>query len=457
MNANQKTSLNFFNHLCTDNTPFILRRDGQLPQWQDATLHQSMYEQNPEFYALLAVVETVQPWQQARILFQLLQSSRVGMSADQRCLLNRVTAFLLAILAPDSVLTIFLALKRVRSNHKHTTKAILNYILNHPELADLASSRRPALVDSLEHALGKNVVRACAKMFTQPETEESQTYLRRHLLRFARDPEWVKLIFPLLYKQGTPQTSNGNYKLAHTQYTEKLKGEKLRLKTVTATNRGDISATLVHLYRGGKSPELEQSLDYYVEESVRQLPIFTGKMALVLDASASTRSYGEREFSTLSQSVALQLVLKKCCRNLQVYTVGGSGFPPVPQGHTDLALALLDALESQPDLVAIVSDGYENYYPGDLERVVEALPRCGVETPVVFCHSKFTPADNLTLRRPVPNLPQLEFWHQEDFETVLLSLFSRVNSQEAQTCLQQFLLQKLDQIEKELALWTVIN
>jgi hypothetical protein len=202
---------------------------------------------------------------------------------------------------------------------------------------------------------------------------------------------------------------------------------------------------------------LQQALDGYVEKAASELPRFEGKLALVLDASASTRSYGDREYCVLAQSVALQRVLEKRCANLQVHTVGGSGYPPVPEGNTDLATALLDALEGEPDVVAIVSDGYENVYPGDLERVVDALPRAGVQTPVVFCHSKFTNQDDLTLRRPAQNLPQLEFWHQDDFEDVLLSLFSRVNSNKGETCLREFLLQKLYKVEKELELWTSIN
>jgi hypothetical protein len=179
-------------------------------------------------------------------------------------------------------------------------------------------------------------------------------------------------------------------------------------------------------------------------------------MALVQDVSASTRSYGDREFCTLSQSVALQMVLQKCCNNLQVHAVGGDSDDdlPMPCGHTDLATGVLDALEDRPDLVAIVSDGYENLYPSDLDRVVAALPDAGIDTPVVFCHSKFTPADDLSLRNPAPNLPQLEFWHQEDFENLLVSLCLMVDSQASKAGLQEFLLQKLDRYQQELVPWT---
>ncbi len=459
MEHNQPTPTNFLQHLRTENKPFILRRDIAPPQWNDEVLHRYNYDQNPELYALLGVAE-IQPWQRVRILFQLLQRSRATISNETRCTFERVTDLLLAVLHPDQVLTVFLALRRVRANHKHTSRAILYYIFNHPYLEDLALQRRPAVVDAIEHALGKDVARACAKIICESVGDE--IYLRRNLLKFAQNPQRVRAIIAFLYefnsltvnRQQAAVTSVDGYTTVHTQYTDKLEQHQERPKTITATNRGEIAATLVHLYRGGASVELQQALDGYVEKAVRKLPKFKGKIALVLDVSASTRSYGDREFCTLAQSVALQMVLQRCT-NLQVQTIGGSGSLPMPQGNTDLAVAVLDALETEPDLVAIVSDGYENIYPGDLERVVKALPAAGVQIPIVFCHSKFTNQDDLSLRRPA-EMPQLDFWHQDDFEDVLLSLFLTASAG-GEECLKEFLLEKLSSVEKELSIWTTKN
>lgn len=453
MDSNQPTLNNFLQHLRTENKPFILRRDLAPPQWSDEVFHRYNYDQNPELYALLGVAETVQPWQRVRILFQLLQRYRATISYEVRCNFERVTDLLLAVLHPDQVLTVFLALRRVRANHKHTSRAILNYIFNHPYLEDLVLQRRPAVVDAIEHALGKDVARACAK--TICESVGDEIYLHRNLLRFAQNPQRVRAIVPFLYRQQAAVTTSVEaYTTVHKQYTDKLEQKHERPKTITATNRGEIAATLVHLYRGGASVELQQALDGYVDASARQLPKFNGKMALVLDVSASTRSYGEREFCTLAQSVALQMVLQRCT-NLHVQTVGGSGTLPMPEGNTDLAIAVLDALETEPDLVAIISDGYENIYPGDLERVVKALPGAGIKIPVVFCHSKFTNQDDLSLRRPA-QIPQLEFWHQDDFEDVLLSLFLTASAG-GEECLREFLLEKLSSVEKELSVWITKN
>lgn len=449
MDANQYIFGGFFAHLRSQQESLILRRN-EPAEWSDKTLHQSAYERNPEGYALSAIAAGIQTEQRVRILFQLLRASRAGMAKEVRRTLERVTGVLLAILPADRVLTVFLALRRDRANHKHTAKTILKYILNHSHFEDMAICRRPAVMDCLEHAMGKNVARACAKMLGNSDVADP-TYVRQHLLRFARDREWVKQIVPLLYGQETQQTGNGKYQIVHTQYRDRVEPPREQPKTVTATNRGDICATLIHLYRGGTSSELEQALDRYVAEAARQLPWFEGKLAIVLDASASTRGYGEREYCCIAQSVALKLVLEKCCANVEVFPVGGSGRIPMPEGHTDLALAAIAALESQPDLVAIVSDGYENIYRGDLARVVATLPQLNIQTPIVFCHSKFSNSDDLTLRRPVSNLPEMEFWHQHDFENLLISMFSLVSGENYEIGMRKFLLKKLDELEKDLS------
>ena len=80
------------------------------------------------------------------------------------------------------------------------------------------------------------------------------------------------------------------------------------VKVLLTTNRGDISATLIHIYRGGKSSELETMLSKYVDEEAVRLPIYEGKVGLLVDSSYSTKGYGEREYAIISQTVAFKKV-----------------------------------------------------------------------------------------------------------------------------------------------------
>jgi hypothetical protein len=441
----------FVEHLRSGAKAFRVLRGESGPRWDDADRHQAAWERDPELYALSAVADRVQPAQRARVLFQVLDRSWVGLSEQTRRTLERVAAWLAAFLPADDVVAVFLAVRRSRANHKHASRLILRWLLNHPALEELAARRRPALVDCLEHALGRNVARAAAKLL---ECNPASPYLRR-LLRFADDVERVSPVVRFLFRLDVlPAVPAGCPALGEVGVLRPTESAVERLRTVTATNRGDVAATLVHVYRGGATEELRQALDRYAADAAAGLPHYDGTVALVLDASASTQGYGEREFACISQSQALRLVLARCCPKLRVYTVGGAGDPPRPEGATDLAGALLDALEGKPDLVAIVSDGYENDGAGDLARVVATLPAIGVRTPVVFCHSKFTAKDDLALRRPAPALPEEEFWHEEDFAEVLWSLFARASGERGTDYLRTQLRRRLALLEKEAPPWT---
>jgi hypothetical protein len=437
--------IDFLQHLRREDAPFVQRRTAPAPEWADEPLHERVFRQDPELYALCGLAADARPAQQERVLFQLLAQSWAGLAADVRRTLERVVAQLLASLESDRVLTVFLALRRVRANHKHAARAVLRYLLNHPRLEDLAGRRRPTFADCLEHALGMDVARACGRLLAADGPADA--YARRHLLRFARDPGRARAAVAFLFGHGPyPAVPAGEELPAP---AARALPARERPRTITATNRGDVCATLVHVYRGGANAELSEALARYADEAAAKLPRFDGTVALVLDASGSTRGYGEREYCCVAQSQALRLVLERCCANVRVYPVGGGGDPPRPEGDTDLALALLDALEGDPDIVAIVSDGYENVLAGDLARVAASLPAAGIDVPVVFCHSKFTDKDDLTLRRPAPGLPELEFWHQDDFAELLWLLFARARPPRGEAFVRGQLMGRLTELEKE--------
>src|SRR5579871_2711881 len=446
MQPAQRGDNSFWQHLRAEQEPMTLRRDGQPVHWSDEALHRAAYAADPTLSALYSLAQGVTAWQRARILYQLLERSRHGMSEGDRKLLDRVGVLLLVSLNPDTVLTVFLALRRARANHKHTTRAIASYLLNHPDMEDMAAKRCPAVQECLEHALGKATARASMRHLIEPDG--NREYVRRHLLRFTWEPARVEALAALLgrgkHEQEPTFPESADYRRHYTHYETQLEGVTAPPETVTATNRGEIASLLTHLYRGGSTPALVSALEAAVARASVRLPRFHGKLVMVLDASSSMRGYGERAYCTLAQSFALERVLQQRCDAYQVLVVGGFGWPPAPEGPTDLAKPLLDALEHQPDLVVIVSDGYENCYEGDLARVVATLPCLGVETPVVFCHSKFSPADDLTLRRPARNLPELAFWHQDDFTDLLLNFHLLADTPATRAGLRAFLLRRLE-------------
>ena len=441
-------------HMRTSSEPPRLPRGRQLV-WEDETLHSKAYARDPAQYALCALAEGASPGQQLRALFQMLRSSRKGLGLEARSTLDRVTAMLLCLLPADDVITVLLALRRARANRKHVTRAVCTFILGHPAAEEMAAYRRPALLDVLEHALGRNVLRGQVRNAVTVEGVDLPACVRRHAADEARARAVLGLLLSGARVDGLKRKrKNSEYVMVHRPYVRRFFRERQHPRTITATNRGDIAATLVHIYRGGQSPALKEGVQRYVDRAAASLPQVQSKIAVVLDVSASTRGYGEREFCCVSQSVALTLVLGRCCPSLRVFQVGGHGEPPAPRGSTDLASALLGALEDEPDVVAIITDGYENSLSGDLARVVASLPRAGVRTPVMMCHSKFTAKDVLVLRRPVRDVPEVEFWHEDDFPRVVETLVSLAGGQEGVDFLTSRMNGRLEVLEKELKPWT---
>ena len=447
-------SITFQHHLRSDATPFVVKRNEPGPRWHDESLHRLAFENDSEPYALRALGKNVQHGQRMRVLYQILRSSWTDKPDSVRHTLTRVADVLSGSMPADDVLTILLALRRERVGRKHARRFIMRYILNHPCLEDLAKHRRPAIVDCIEHAIGRNVARGCARRMRDVGGEDA--YVKRNMLRFADNKKRAALVVGYLYGHNPlpAAVKRDSYAVCHRQVELIERKEKSLPKTITATTRGDIAATLVHLYRGGDNSELVEAVDTYADRVAAEVSKFDGSVSLVLDASASTRGYGDREYCCVSQSVALKMVLQRCCKELNVHQVGGVGDPPHPEGSTDLAGALLDALADDPDIVAIVSDGYENDQSGDVRRVVVTLSNIGLDIPIVFCHSKFTDKDSLECRRPASELPELEFWHEQDFNNVLHSLFSMARGEAGKGFVRKHMTTELERWEREVITWT---
>ncbi|MFC0041865.1 hypothetical protein [Actinomadura rayongensis] len=173
-------------HLQTHDRPLTLPRGG-VPRWDDAALHAAARAAAPEPYALLGLAPGVLPWQRARVLLQLLTASQAGLPDPARATLAATAHLLTRAAPPGHVITALLALRRLRANHKHTTRAVLRFVLEHPDADALIAARRSALADCFEHALGTATARGCARRVAAGDT--GSDYLRRRLLRFLADPD----------------------------------------------------------------------------------------------------------------------------------------------------------------------------------------------------------------------------------------------------------------------------
>src|SRR5262245_4042611 len=272
-------------HLETVDEPLLVRRNGML-LWADQSLHAEAHLRDPRHYALLALVPGVRAWQRARILLQVLSASWVDVDADVRATLRRVVRVLVLGLPATHVATVLLALRHLRVNHKHVTRAAIQFMTGHSQVDGLLRTHRRVLVAIVEHALGKATARGTVRMIVESGAggSDPERELRWRYLRFASH-ETVALA----RLRGLYSSVREDVPAVAIPEMPDLDLAGARPDTVTVTNRGDVAATLVHLCRGGPAARLEAALDGYVSAAAANVASHPGHLALVLDRSASMR------------------------------------------------------------------------------------------------------------------------------------------------------------------------
>lgn len=426
--------------LNTPDSPYFVLRSAKRITYPNEDMVRNELKTKPVSMMIALLTEENKDFDCITAAYLLLTDS--SLVSSRRAAMTRT---LLKMLPTDQVLKVFLALKKNRVNSKFVTRSILRYIWNHPCLNDLAVARPGILRDCLEHALGRNTVRGFVARLLQNDV--NQEIIGALTDKMDIDSRTVLTVIRIIYQKlsltGNIAKSTIKYKSAHLDFRRKILFTTPEFKTVTVNTRGDISASLISLYQGSSVSAVWDYMIQAVEKIASRISSTTMHVAMVLDHSTSTRGDGQREFACIAQSVALMMVLDRVC-NLTVFHVGnewktiiGSHKLPLPAGETDLASAFLDAVESQPDLVIIVSDGYENRMHGDLNFVLKSIPEESAAIPAVFIHSMFTHKDSLEKRRPTTQLPELYFWHENDFIDICSRLFKNAEPVENDAYLQE--------------------
>ncbi len=88
----------------------------------------------------------------------------------------------------------------------------------------------------------------------------------------------------------------------------------------------------------------------------------------------------------ISVALALRDLLAETAERATIATSDGRMAPAGelidPAGDTSLAAGLVALLKREPDVVFVLTDGYENAPAGRFAEVVRAVRRMGVETPI---------------------------------------------------------------------------
>jgi hypothetical protein len=393
---------------------------------EGAKLHVELLAIAPHFYAHIPADAAADLSHRREALANLLTGELTGERPD-----------LLGLLRPlplRETLPVLGVLAERRINCRRARRLGLALVLNHPDLPELAAARRNRLARLLRHLLGECSWSGVRRALEPQTNGRGQVFLEKLLGRYAPVTPAVREALAVL--TGAP-----------VEPTHPALRRRLAARTTLAEGEGLPRETLFGL-RGVFHPKTPASQVRYLAAPVARAaadgpltvgykaalsgqapsvppevlrgpdarPALPGRLAVVLDLSASTASSGERAYHPAALGLAVARQLQARVSDVSVVPVGGTDRP---HGGTDLASAVLEAARQGPGAVLVVTDGYENTRPGDTAAVVVGLRRLGFDAPVLQVVPRFTPGEDLSRRRLGEAIPLLAVDHEGDVGELL--------------------------------------
>jgi hypothetical protein len=327
----------------------------------------------------------------ARIVLELLTSTE-GASKEQLREEGALVAATLRALPPQRVYRLFeaLCLRRVTNRR---VRAVARQWLATRDLAFDAVKYRRALRTLVAHLHLATPGETGAFLFERDHRRASYTtplfdaWRRAHYAAEAvyELPYTVAVGFARKHKIPRDRFLEG---IAH-QMTRR---ERFGLQrsaadedvALPAVDPAALGATRLCLYawslrraeRDARRDDLDGAMVGAVSRVLARAPLALGRVAAVLDDSYSMRGSREKRLRPLAVTVGVDALLRAASTSYRAHWTSGAEAPWLdrqPRGATRLAHRVIDALEGDPELLVIVSDGFENDPPGATGQVLRAF------------------------------------------------------------------------------------
>jgi len=445
-------------------------------------LHRALCESAPEFYMYLLADPATDPSHRREIFVNLL-----GHSAAQGIERQRILAVLQSMPA-DEALQVLGVVRDLRVNRSRARELVLAFLLGHEQFASLAAIKRQRLAQLLKHVLGERTWSALKRTLASA-TPEGETFLQREVLRYAWNGDGARAREVLCFLAGVPfspthpdlmksQAARQNLEQGKGLPAQTLLGirgifqkkvplGRVRQLSAMASEVAHVDGPLTALYKEDfltrpavtpsradaesertegplaaaykaiqglfERPAASKNIACFgldvseqVDQAVETLPLVEGRIAVVLDLSASMASSGERLYHPIALALALTCLLQTRVRDVLLYAIPGApGYGqdedalPQPQGAADLAMAIIEAARHNPQAILVISDGYENVRQGDTVQVVRGLQQIGQTFPVYQVVPVFVATEKLAQRRLGEVLPVVPIAHEDGVSELL--------------------------------------
>lgn len=332
-----------------------------------------------------------------------------------------------------------------KANNARTRKLVLRTLLSSPRLQLWSIKYRSKMKSSFNHVWGRSLTTVIRKILTKTpskRTNKELGILNRNIKPFCRDEksfvyacECVGFVLgiqkslklpmlkafvsakkditsakntglPMEVLEGIRSTFHPN--VTHADVLE------LSKNTMTATQKKNVQRSAkaagvkvdmdptqynpvdlyLYAFAMGMTSEISDALAIKARKLAAGFPAHYGKVAIIVDASASMAGDITQPLRPMACALAMRDMLECVGDDYSTVYVGGNsltGHLIQPSGDTALADRLVEVLseDAKPDCVFVLSDGYENTPAGRFAEVVKEVREIGIDTPIYHLNPVF--------------------------------------------------------------------
>lgn len=326
-----------------------------------------------------------------------------------------------------------------KANNARTRKLILRTLLGSPRIAFWSVKYRTKVASALRHAWGESLTGVIRRILEKaPEAREAKenAILQANVAKYAQKdlavvlqsvgfvlgvrsrltvpvfkafvearsdlakgvklpPEVLEGIRSTFHKdvpkekvlELTKDDMTSGQKIA-VQKRAKAAGVDVKLEQADMLAQ-DAVRLYVYAFETGMTEQVREALRAKADRAAQQFPAKFGRLAVIVDTSASMHGDKTQALRPMAATLAIKDMLVRCADERVVFYPGvGESEPGMdprliqPSGDTSLADALVDALCTNPDVVFVLSDGYENAPAGRFAEVVDQVRELGISVPI---------------------------------------------------------------------------
>ncbi|NDU72785.1 hypothetical protein GWI34_09110 [Actinomadura sp. DSM 109109] len=406
-------------------------------------LHEYMLENYRDMYAAVLALD-VNDHNAAIIIRNLLvRAGDVGV--ERRRGEGRLIARRLEALPPQRVYRLFRDLRRLGVNNRRTRAIVRDWMAGRRDPAFDSVKYRTAVKDAVRHAHLRLHGEQPAFLFAPSAVKAFQTPLYEQWRRAHYEQA---AIYDLPYtvaegfaaKHGIPRdvfleriqhrmTRLERLRLQESAREAKVEAVRADLGEMPLTRLASYVLALPLDERARRRAELSQALRTAARRVAGAARGSWGRVTAVLDDSYSSLGSGVKRRRPLAVALAAHYLLEALAREYTpLWTSGRTDeLLTYPSGPTPLGHRIIDALETEPERLLIVSDGWDNAPPGlaaDVLRVwrtrLDPGHRRAPGHRVMIVHlNPVYDADDFDVRRLAPGVPTAGVRDAEDLPTLV--------------------------------------